>query len=126
MGKNTLKKGDNMKKTLYFILPILIVIIALYVNCNSIENEREKLRGEIVSSTQYGYTIKSEMQIDEAIKALRGKIVKVEKLPNGEVYYCIVNSPARFIYEKGKRYNCQIADNGLYLKVGFPLIDTGY
>ena len=64
--------------------------------------------------------LKTSLTPKEIIKKLGAKVISKQRLENEnlEIFYCFV--------ENGKKINLQIANNGEFSIVGFPLILTGY
>lgn len=79
-------------------------------------------------NTYDGANFKTTLSPGEIIKKLEAKIhsKQILKNENLEIYYCFVENVNKFVVENGKKINLQIAYNGSYCIVGFPLILSGY
>ena len=72
--------------------------------------------------------LKTSLTPKEIIKKLGAKVISKQRLENEnlEIFYCFVENVSNFVVENGKKINLQIANNGEFSIVGFPLILTGY
>ena len=71
---------------------------------------------------------KTTLSPNEIIKKLGAVVIEKQNLKNEnlKIYYCYVENVSSFVVENGKKINLQIAYNGEFSIVGFPLILTGY
>lgn len=119
-----------LKRLGIFIFVIISLSIAMVASKESQHIEKLNVNSTEILSLNNGSAtnFRTSLSPKEIVEKLDATIVSKQTLKNEnlEIYYCFVENVSSFVVENGKKINLQIANNGEFSIVGFPLILTGY